>query len=44
MTDPITMTPSEVSDYIAGAGRDAWLVPDVPDRIRRAGRLLRGLA
>ncbi len=26
----ISMTPTEVSDYIAQAGRDAWLVPDVP--------------
>lgn len=26
----IFMTPAEVSDYIAQAGRDAWLVPDVP--------------
>jgi 3-hydroxyacyl-CoA dehydrogenase len=26
----ISMTPAEVSDYIAQAGRDAWLVPDVP--------------
>lgn len=24
------MTPTEVSDYIAQAGRDAWVVPDVP--------------
>ena len=24
------MTPTEVSDYIAQAGREAWLVPDVP--------------
>ncbi len=35
MTDPITMTPSEVSDYIAQAGRDAWLVPDVPENTPR---------
>ncbi|MEO1189168.1 MAG: hypothetical protein AAFW60_08845, partial [Pseudomonadota bacterium] len=27
---PAPMTPQEVSDYIAQAGRDAWLVPDVP--------------
>jgi 3-hydroxyacyl-CoA dehydrogenase len=26
----IAMTPEEVSAYIAQAGRDAWLVPDVP--------------
>ena len=26
----ISMTPTEVSDYIAQAGRDAWVVPDVP--------------
>ncbi|MEL7540533.1 MAG: 3-hydroxyacyl-CoA dehydrogenase NAD-binding domain-containing protein, partial [Pseudomonadota bacterium] len=26
----ISMTPQEVSDYIAQAGRDAWVVPDVP--------------
>ena len=26
----ISMTPTEVSDYIAQAGREAWLVPDVP--------------
>lgn len=26
----ISMSPSEVSDYIAQAGRDAWNVPDVP--------------
>ena len=26
----ISMTPEEVSAYIAQAGRDAWLVPDVP--------------
>lgn len=31
MTDAITLSPSEVSDYIAQAGRDTWLVPDVPD-------------
>ncbi|MBI1399149.1 MAG: 3-hydroxyacyl-CoA dehydrogenase [Hyphomonas sp.] len=24
------MTPQEISDYIAQAGRDAWIVPDVP--------------
>ena len=27
----ITMTEQTVSDYIAQAGRDAWVVPDVPD-------------
>ena len=26
----ISMTPTEVSDYIAQAGRDAWIIPDVP--------------
>ncbi|MFN7180367.1 3-hydroxyacyl-CoA dehydrogenase NAD-binding domain-containing protein [Hyphomonas sp.] len=26
----ISMSPNEVSDYIAQAGRDAWIVPDVP--------------
>ena len=26
----ISMTPQEISDYIAQAGRDAWIVPDVP--------------
>lgn len=26
----ISMTPEEVSAYIAQAGRDAWIVPDVP--------------
>ncbi|MBR9834585.1 MAG: 3-hydroxyacyl-CoA dehydrogenase [Alphaproteobacteria bacterium] len=30
MTDALTLTPSEVSDYIAQAGRDTWVVPDVP--------------
>ncbi|MEO0607670.1 MAG: 3-hydroxyacyl-CoA dehydrogenase NAD-binding domain-containing protein [Pseudomonadota bacterium] len=30
------MSPQEVSDYIAQAGRDAWIVPDVPaDTVRR---------
>ena len=35
MSDPITLTPSEVSDYIAQAGREAWLVPDVPENTPR---------
>ncbi len=26
----ISMSPQEISDYIAQAGRDAWIVPDVP--------------
>lgn len=26
----LSMTPGEISDYIAKAGRDAWTVPDVP--------------
>lgn len=26
----LSMTPGEISDYIAQAGRDAWAVPDVP--------------
>ncbi len=35
MTNAITFTPAEVSDYIAQAGRDAWLVPDVPEETPR---------
>lgn len=31
----ISMTPTEVSDYIAQAGRDGWLVPDVPANTAR---------
>ncbi|MEL7112802.1 MAG: 3-hydroxyacyl-CoA dehydrogenase NAD-binding domain-containing protein, partial [Pseudomonadota bacterium] len=31
----ISMTPQDVSDYIAQAGRDAWLVPDVPAHTTR---------
>ncbi len=31
----ISMTPTEVSDYIAQAGREAWLVPDVPTNTPR---------
>ncbi|MEM6696674.1 MAG: 3-hydroxyacyl-CoA dehydrogenase NAD-binding domain-containing protein, partial [Pseudomonadota bacterium] len=27
----VSMSPQEVSDYIAQAGRDAWRVPDVPE-------------
>ncbi|MBU4568938.1 MAG: 3-hydroxyacyl-CoA dehydrogenase, partial [Alphaproteobacteria bacterium] len=26
----ISMSPAEISDYIAKAGREAWIVPDVP--------------
>ena len=26
----LAMTPEQISDYIAQAGRDAWIVPDVP--------------
>lgn len=31
----ISMTPEEVSAYIAKAGRDAWIVPDVPANTAR---------
>jgi 3-hydroxyacyl-CoA dehydrogenase len=31
----ISMTPSDVSDYIARAGREAWQVPDVPSATPR---------
>lgn len=35
MTDAITFTPQEVSDYIAEAARKAWDVPDVPASTER---------
>ncbi|MDJ0920491.1 MAG: 3-hydroxyacyl-CoA dehydrogenase NAD-binding domain-containing protein [Henriciella sp.] len=35
MSQAISMTPQEVSDYIADAGRQAWLVPDVPETTPR---------
>jgi 3-hydroxyacyl-CoA dehydrogenase len=31
----ISITPEQVSDYIAKAGRDAWIVPDVPADTQR---------
>ena len=31
----ISITPEQVSDYIAQAGRDAWIVPDVPADTQR---------
>ncbi len=31
----MTFSPQEVSDYIAEAGRQAWVVPDIPERIQR---------
>lgn len=42
MTDTLTMSPQQVSDYIAEAGRQAWVVEGVdattPRRdIRRVG-------
>jgi 3-hydroxyacyl-CoA dehydrogenase len=36
MTAPVSLSPQEVSDYIAAAGRAAWDVPDIaPDTPRR---------
>ncbi|MEM9937957.1 MAG: 3-hydroxyacyl-CoA dehydrogenase NAD-binding domain-containing protein [Pseudomonadota bacterium] len=35
MSQAISMSPQEVSDYIAEAGRQAWLVPDVPETTPR---------
>ena len=31
----LTLSPQEVSDYIAEAGRQAWVVPDIPEGIQR---------
>lgn len=31
----MTLSPQDVSDYIAEAGRQAWVVPDIPETIRR---------
>lgn len=31
----MTFSPQEVSDYIAEAGRQAWVVPDIPEGIQR---------